>query len=229
MKRPPRRGFRLVWARECRFIRRDRLAPILIFGVPLLAYIALMTIFSNQVIRGLGVVVIDHDRSQTSATMIQALAASPNLKIVQQSTDMTEAARAVRAGDALAAVYIPPNFERDLKAARRPQVVAFYNQQPLTAAGIASQGLNDALTAAANSVSSASRSAPTAARTGALTVQNIVLVNPERNYAQFLLRALLPMVLHVVIAISAGYAVPWRSIRHFRSPTQCAARHAQGQ
>ena len=207
MKRPSRRGFRLVWARECRFIRRDRLAPILIFGVPLLAYIALMAIFSNQVIRGLGVVVIDHDRSQTSATMIQALAASPNLKIVQQSTDMTEAARAVRAGDALAAVYIPPNFERDLKAARRPQVVAFYNQQPLTAAGIASQGLNDALTAAANSVSSASRSAPTAARTGALTVQNIVLVNPERNYAQFLLRALLPMVLHVVIAISAGYAV----------------------
>jgi ABC-2 type transport system permease protein len=54
MKRPPKRGFRLVWARECRFIRRDRLAPILIFGVPLLAYIALMAIFSNQVIRGLG-------------------------------------------------------------------------------------------------------------------------------------------------------------------------------
>ena len=207
MKRPAKPGFRLVWARECRFIRRDRLAPILIFGVPLLAYIALMAIFSNQVIRGLGVVVIDHDRSQTSATLVQALAATPNLKIVQQSSDMTEAARAVRAGDALAAVYIPPNFERDLKAARRPQVVAFYNQQPLTAAGIASQGLSDALTAAADSVSSTSRAAPTAARTGALTVQNIVLVNPERNYAQFLLRALLPMVLHVVIAISAGYAV----------------------
>ena len=58
-------------ARECRFIRRDRLAPILIFGVPLLAYIALMAIFSNQVIRGLGVVVVDHDRSPDSfATMI---------------------------------------------------------------------------------------------------------------------------------------------------------------
>src|SRR5262249_13321280 len=33
------------------------------------------------------------------------------------------------------------------------------------------------------------------------------LVNPERNYAQFLLRALLPVVLHVVIALTAGYAV----------------------
>jgi len=32
-------------------------------------------------------------------------------------------------------------------------------------------------------------------------------VNPARNYALFLLRALLPMVLHVVIALAAGYAV----------------------
>src|SRR5262249_26473191 len=32
-------------------------------------------------------------------------------------------------------------------------------------------------------------------------------VNPARNYAQFLLRALLPMVIHVIIALTAGYAV----------------------
>jgi len=34
-----------------------------------------------------------------------------------------------------------------------------------------------------------------------------VLVNPEKNYAQFLLRALLPTVIHMVIALAAGYAV----------------------
>ena len=94
-----------------------------------------------------------------------------------------------------------------MKAERRPQVVAFYNQQPLTASGIASQGLGDALNAAANGVSVVRKSAPTAPKSGTLAVQNIVLVNPARNYAQYLLRSLLPMVLHVVMAISAGYAV----------------------
>ena len=49
--------------------------------------------------------------------------------------------------------------------------------------------------------------APKAARIGALVAETIVLVNPETNYAQFLLRALLPMVIHVVIALAAGYAV----------------------
>ena len=34
-----------------------------------------------------------------------------------------------------------------------------------------------------------------------------MLVNPQRNYAQFLLRTLLPMVLHVIITLAAGYAV----------------------
>ena len=38
-------------------------------------------------------------------------------------------------------------------------------------------------------------------------VEQYVLTNPAFNYAQFLLRAVLPMVLHVVIAISTCYAI----------------------
>src|SRR5207302_3153711 len=55
--------------------------------------------------------------------------------------------------------------------------------------------------------SAAARAAPKASRIGSLVAESIVLVNPERNYAQFLLRALLPVVLHVVIALAAGYSV----------------------
>jgi len=135
------------------------------------------------------------------------LAASPNLRIAQRADDLSAATRALRSGGAIAAVYIPANFERDLKAQRRPQVVAFYNQEQLTAAGVASQGLRDALRAAARSIAPANDSAPVAPRIGTLAVENIALVNPERNYAQFLLRSQLPAVLHIVIALSAGYAV----------------------
>src|SRR5262245_5951261 len=42
---------------------------------------------------------------------------------------------------------------------------------------------------------------------GALVPETIVLVNPEKNYAQFLLRALLPVVIDVIGALAAGYAV----------------------
>ncbi len=67
MRRPARPGFWLVVRREWRWITRDRAAPILIFAVPLLAFIILSAVFSQQVIRGLGVVVVDNDRSQKTA------------------------------------------------------------------------------------------------------------------------------------------------------------------
>jgi ABC-2 type transport system permease protein len=195
----------------------------LIFGVPLFAFAVLTAVFSHPVIRGLGVVVVDADRSDTSRAFVEQVAVSPNLSIVERAGDLASAARAIRGGDAIAAVYIPADFERDLKAGRRPQVVAFYNQQFLTAAGVASSGLSDSLAAAVGDAASAARGAPQAPSIGSLVAETIVLVNPARNYAQFLLRTLLPMVLHVVIALAAGYAVGSEfSQRSMRTWLACA-------
>jgi ABC-2 type transport system permease protein len=198
-------GFLLVARREWQWLLHDRAAVILIFGVPLFAFVVLTAVFSHPVIRGMGVVVVDRDRSETSRAFVEEVAASPGLSIIERAGDLATAARAIRSGEAIGAVYVPADFERDLKAERRPQVVAFYNQQYLTAAGIASSGLSDSLAAAAKGA--AVRVAPKPSRIGALVAETIVLVNPQKNYAQFLLRALLPVVIHVIIALSAGYAV----------------------
>jgi len=205
MKPRPRPGFWLVARREWRWILHDQAALILIFGVPIFAFVVLTAVFSHPVIRGLGIVIVDADRSETSRAFVEQVAASPGLKIVERAGDLSFAVRAIRSGKAIGAIYVPAYFERDLRAERRPQVVAFYNQQFLTAAGVAASSLSDSLTAAVRRA--AVRSAPKAATVGSLVAETIVLVNPARNYAQFLLRALLPMVLHVVMAISAGYAV----------------------
>ncbi len=205
MKRRPKPGLWLVARREVRWLLHDRAALILIFGVPLFAFVVLTAVFSNPVMRGLGVVVVDADRSDTSRAFVEQVAASPGLSIVERAGDLASAVRAIRSGEAIGAVYVPADFERDLKAERRPQVVAFYNQQFLTAAGVASSGLSDSLATAARRA--AVRAAPKPSRVGALVAETIVLVNPQRNYAQFLLRALLPVVVHIVVALAAGYAV----------------------
>jgi ABC-2 type transport system permease protein len=200
-------GFLLVARRECQWLFRDRVALLLIFGVPLFAFVVLTTVFSHPVIRGLGVSVVDEDRSDASRALIEYIAASPSLAIVDHSGTLSTAVQDIRSGKAISAVYIPPDFERDLKADRRPQVVGFYNQQFLTAAGIASSGLSDTLSAAARAVAPASRAAPAPASIGQLASETIALVNPQKNYAQFLLRALLPTIIHVVITLAAGYSV----------------------
>src|ERR1700681_2491989 len=142
-------GFLRVARRECQWLFNDRVALLLMFAEPLVAFVVLTTVFSHPVIRGLGVRVVDEDRSYTSRAMVEYVAASLSLHIVDRSGTLTTAAQDIRSGKAISAIYIPPDFERDLKAGRRPQVVGFYNQQFLTAAGIASSGLSDVLSAAA--------------------------------------------------------------------------------
>jgi ABC-2 type transport system permease protein len=207
MRPASRPGFLRVVQRECQWLFHDRVALLLIFGVPLFAFVVLTTVFSRPVIRGLGVTIVDQDRSDASRALVEYVAASPSLQIVDRSGTLSTAVQDIRSGKAISAIYIPPDFERDLKAARRPQVVGFYNQQFLTAAGIASSGLSDTLSAAAAVAAPARLAAPAPASIGTLAGETIALVNPQKNYAQFLLRALLPMIIHVVITLAAGYSV----------------------
>jgi ABC-2 type transport system permease protein len=186
-------------------MRRDRVALFLALGVPIIAFTILSLIFSNAVIRNLRVTIVDADRSPTSLIYVQAVASAPGVRVADRSSDMTSATHAIRSGDAIAAVYIPENFERDLVAGRRPEIVSFYNRQYFTPGNSASSAISNAIAAATAALPRTTNKESYAP--GRLVVEQYVLTNPALNYAQFLLRAILPTVLHVVVAIAAGYAV----------------------
>lgn len=202
---PTNPGFLLVATRELRWIVRDKVALFLMIGVPLIAFAVLGLTFSSAVIRGLNTVVVDADQTPTSRAMVEAIAAAPGISLSVRADDLSQAMEAIRSGRAIAAVYLPENYERDLLEGRRPQVSLFYNSQFMTPGNSASKALGDALRGA---IAATAPDLPPVPRTmGALVVEQYVLTNPAFNYAQFLLRAVLPMVLHVVIAISTCYAV----------------------
>jgi ABC-2 type transport system permease protein len=73
----PKPGFWLVARRESRWLLHDPVALILMFGVPLFAFVVLSAAFSNPVMRGLGVVIVDADRSEVSRAFVDQVAASP--------------------------------------------------------------------------------------------------------------------------------------------------------
>jgi ABC-2 type transport system permease protein len=205
---PLRPGLVAVATREVRWILRDPVARFLLFGVPVIAFLVLGLTFSRAVVRGLDVVAVDMDNSPTSRQFIQTLSASPGITIADRARDLGAATRAIRSGDAIAAVYLPPDFGKDLIAGRNPRVVSFANEQYFTPGSNAAKSLNGALQAANAAASVVGRAEGDRAEPApGLVAEEYVLSNPALNYAQFLLRAVLPTVLHVVIAISAGFAV----------------------
>jgi len=207
MRRPPQPGILLVATRELRWMRQDRVALFLTIGMPLIAFALLALTFSNAVIRDLRVSVVDADRTPTSMIYVQAIASAPAVTVAERSGELTSAMHAIRSGDAIAAVYIPPHFERDLIARKRPQIIVFYNRQFFTPGNNASSALSSAIAAATATLPPTSPESGAAFRPGSLVVEQYVLTNPALNFAQFLLRAVLPTVLHVVTAIAGGYAV----------------------
>ena len=207
MRRPARPGLRLVAAREIRFFRRDPAGWFLVIAIPLIAFAVLAWTFSSAVVRGLNVVIDDEDRSATSSKFVEEIGAAPGLRIAQRAESLSTATQAVRSGDAIGAVYIPPKFEQDLLAGRRPQIVAFYNTQYFTPGNIASKALRDAISAASAQLAPVNQVRLQPVGSGQLVVEQYVLTNPAVNYAAFLLRTVMPTVLHVIIAIATGYAV----------------------
>ena len=204
-------GFLAVAARELDWFRHDGVALGLVLAIPLLAIAVLSLTFSNAVIRDLRVDVVDLDQTRTSLTYVQAINAAPGVNVTRRSSDLGAAMHAVRSGEAIATVYIPRGLERDIDAGKRPQIVIFHNKQYFTPGNIASGALTSAVSAATTdlpaSAGSQDRRGEGGYRPGPLVVEQYVLTNPALNYAQFLLRAILPMVLHVVMAITGGYAV----------------------
>ena len=160
--------------------------------------------FSNAVIRDLSVDVVDQDNTQTSMTYVQALNSAPGVNVTRRSTDLSSAMHAIRSGEALATVYLPRDLERDIAAGKRPQIVIFYNKQYFTPGNVASAALAAAVSAGTADLPASSSSGYAPGPSGRRTIR---ADNPALNYAQFLLRAILPTVLHIVVAISAGYAV----------------------
>jgi len=158
-------------------------------------------------VRSLDIVVVDADRSEVSAKLIQSIAAAPGLRVAERANDLKSATRAIRTGRAIAAVYIPPRFDEDLLAARRPQIIAFYNAQYFTPGNIASRGLSDAISDAVSQLSPLCDVRLPSVDGGSLVVEQCVLTNPGLNYAGFLLRAVMPTTLHVIIGIATAYAI----------------------
>lgn len=199
-------GIAAVAAREVAWIRSDIVALLLLFVVPLLAFGLLAGTFSHAVIRGLHVDVVDADRSATSASIIQAVEAAPGVEVTRRSSDLSSAMHAIRSGEAIAALYIPESFERDVLAGRRPQIVNFFNKQFFTPGNVAASGIQSAVASAAATLGGAPAGGGSYAP-GALVVEQYVLNNPALNYIQFLLRAVMPTVLHVAVAIAGAFAV----------------------
>jgi len=205
-------GFWLVFWRELRWLRRRRFLLALSTIVPLTLMGVLVAVFHTGLVTRLPIAVLDFDASDISRSIIRTVDATPDAAVRVPVADLAEGRQMIVSGQAHGLLMIPQNLERDLFAGRRPEVVFFYNTQTMTTGNLVLRGVNAAVSSVAGGVRLSLRTArgePTdVARSdlAPIPVQVHPLFNPTMNYIHFLLAALLPSVLQIIVVMASAYS-----------------------
>jgi ABC-2 type transport system permease protein len=212
-RRNIRPGFRLVFWREIGWLRRRPFLLGLTTIVPLAQIAFLAAIFSAGLATRLPIGVLDLDSSDLSRTIIRMVDATPDSAVAVRVGDLAEGRGMILSGKIHGLLMLSHDLQRDVFAGRRPEVVFFYNTQTLTTGNLAVRGVNAALPTAAAGIRLSLRSAQgeplemAQADLQPIPVQTHALFNPTLNYVYFLLTALIPSILQVVMVTTAAYSV----------------------
>uniref|UniRef100_A0A9E8CNQ3 ABC transporter permease n=1 Tax=Bosea sp. NBC_00436 TaxID=2969620 RepID=A0A9E8CNQ3_9HYPH len=206
-------GFSLVFWREVGWLRRRPLLLVMTTLVPLAVMAVLTLLFNEGLATRLPVGVLDLDRSDLSRSIVRAVDATPDISVAAAVADMAEGKRLMLSGRIHGLLYLRKDLERDVQAGRQPEVVFFYNAQTLTSGNLVLRGVNAALPTIASGLRLSLRTArgmpaeEASASLQPVPVQLGALFNPTMNYTFFLLAALLPSVLQIIVTTTIAYSV----------------------
>ncbi len=212
-RRAVRPGVALVFRRELRWLWRR---PVLLFFMtilPLFLMSLLAVVFSAGLPTELPVAVLDRNGTDLSRAVIRMVDATSEIAIVEQVDDLAEGRHLILSGKVYGLLMLPLDLERDAYAGRRPEVVFFYDNQHMTVGGILARGATNAVGEAGAAVRVAlrnSRGEPVEVAQAAIVpipIHQNTLFNPALNYAHFLLAALLPAVLQIIVVTTSACSV----------------------
>jgi ABC-2 type transport system permease protein len=212
-RRHLRPGFRLVFRRETDWLRRRPFLLAFTTIVPIGLMAVLTSIFSAGIATRLPIAVLDLDSSDLSRSIIRMVDATPDTAVAIRVGELAEGRGMLLSGKVHGLLMLPQNLQRDVFAGRRPEVVFFYNTQTLTIGNLVLRGVNAAVPTAVAGIRLSLRTGQgqpieeAQAALAPIPVQTHALFNPTLNYVYFLLAAILPSLLQIVIVTASAYSV----------------------
>lgn len=204
---------RKVIIREIRRLGADRALMVLTVMIPVVLGLLFVLMFSKGRLTNLPIAIVDQDLSSTSRSLQQMFKASPASFVAIKTPDLSAARQAMLSGHVMAIIYIPQGFEAEILSGQRAPVSAYINGAYITNAAMLEQDIKTIF-----------QSMNVGTQTQLLTAQglsqeqsyamaypivmdNHILFNPYGSYAYYLLPALLPLILIIVVGIGTVYVL----------------------
>jgi len=180
----------------------------LLTWIPLVSFLLIISIFHEGVVRDLPISVVDYDNSKFSRQIITQINANSSLHVEGIQANLMQASTDISFGNIYATVVIPKHFEKDIMQKKRPQITAFINTQYLLIGKMISSALSTTIMQSSARIDFASNLTKngqfsTAKNlTSPIGIQITPFFNTYKNYFLFLVSAIIPTLLQILIALA---------------------------
>ena len=192
--------------------------PIYLFSsafVMIFCYIFFLTFFSEGLPRSMPIGVVDMDQSYVSRTFVRNIDAVPQVSIVKQYVDYSEARDAMQRGEIYAFFQINKDFERELMSQQQPEFNFYVNEAYIVAGSLTYKELIYISNMGAAYVQKKMlelrgekvEESEILAVVQPISNDSHMIANPYANYGVYLLNMLLPGIMQMLILLMTVFTI----------------------
>lgn len=208
------RVFSKVFLREIKILLSDRNLIVIALIAPIFYSIFYGTLYINKGEENVAVVIYDEDRTELSSELKEMFASNRMIKIEKIANSFTEARSEIESLNSNAIIYIPKNFENDIKIKKGSKIKIYLN----TTKFLVSNDLNKAINEITQYFNKTIKenyffekglsTKQTEIAIEPIKVDIRSLYNTTETYGDFLIPAIMILILHqaLLIALSESYA-----------------------
>ncbi len=203
----------VVAIREIRRLISRRIYIFSMIIVPLFCFIFFLSLLHNGLPEQLPTAVVDLDMSKTSRELTRQLTSYNMLAITEEYLDFASAREAMQQGEIFGFLIIPSAFERDLYAAKQPQIAYFINESYFIPGALIYKSLTTMVTLASASVTEQSLLShgeyerEIIAQLQPIVVDMHPIGNPWISYSIYLNNNFLPGMLGLLVLLTTIFTI----------------------
>jgi len=202
-----------VIKRENTRISKNWILLFITLIAPLAAYLTIMWMFSDGVIRDVPIAIVDLDNTSFSRNITRQIETTPAAKITNHASSVTEAKDLMNKGKIDAIVVIPQAVEKKILSGGSSTIAVYINNTNVVKGGVLKGGLYKTLSTISagikvqTNIKKGYTQDQAIARAVPIQMNTHLLFNPFTNYSYFLTLGLLPLVAIVFVFLGTVYAL----------------------
>ncbi|MGL5262747.1 MAG: ABC transporter permease [Bacteroides sp.] len=197
-----------IWKEELITTFKDEAVLTFLILLPLGYPILYAFIYTNEVVREVPTIVVDHSQSSISREFIRKVNATPDVNIIAHCTNMEEAKEYMRQREAYGIMYFPREFSTNLATGKQSQVSLFCDMSGLLYYKAIVMA-NTAVSLDLNKNIKIKLAQNTTDREDEITAypieyEDVALYNPANGFAAFLIPAVLILIIQQTLLLGIG-------------------------